>query len=164
MKELKQAKAVVNEPTQPKIKLKVAQGTDTPNSSKKITIHVGRGGTDSPAPPTAQSSGDGHGANGVKSGIGASTLGAGDKDRSVSATPSSTVPPPAAKAENGAQASPTNVSRPGNTTTSQFVPAPGLAHIPTVHAQPVPPPNLLEPKKLRAEGKGKISMIGAAKT
>lgn len=51
---LKKARAVVPEPTQPKIKLKVGQASEAP--SKKITIHVGgRGGsTDSPAPNPAQ--------------------------------------------------------------------------------------------------------------
>lgn len=54
--EIKKAKAVVTEPVQTKIKLKVSSDQPPP-SGKKITIHVaGRGGsTDSPAPATGQS-------------------------------------------------------------------------------------------------------------
>ncbi|KAK4242671.1 Bromodomain-containing protein [Achaetomium macrosporum] len=59
-KELNEAKAVVQEPPQPKIKLKMTPGQETPVvGSKKITIHVGgsRGSTAaSPAPQTGQSS------------------------------------------------------------------------------------------------------------
>ncbi|KYK56741.1 polybromo-1 [Drechmeria coniospora] len=54
--ELEKARAVVQEPAQPKIKLKVAPGSETAASSKKITIHVGGRGSsaDSPAPPPVQ--------------------------------------------------------------------------------------------------------------
>ncbi|KAF4592400.1 Bromodomain protein [Ophiocordyceps camponoti-floridani] len=54
--QLKKAQAVVTEPSQPKIKLKVGQSQEAPASTKKITIHVGgRGGsTDSPAPHVPQ--------------------------------------------------------------------------------------------------------------
>jgi len=59
-KELNEAKAVVQEPPQPKIKIKVPPGQETPTiGPKKITIHVGgsRGSTAaSPAPPTGLSS------------------------------------------------------------------------------------------------------------
>ncbi|KAI8250480.1 Chromatin structure-remodeling complex subunit rsc4 [Colletotrichum sp. SAR11_239] len=58
--ELKQAKAVVSEPSQPKIKLKVQQpAAEQPTTSKKITIHVGgkSDSADSPAPPVPQSAG-----------------------------------------------------------------------------------------------------------
>ncbi|KAI8159781.1 Chromatin structure-remodeling complex subunit rsc4 [Colletotrichum sp. SAR 10_65] len=58
--ELKQAKAVVSEPSQPKIKLKVQQpAAEQPTTSKKITIHVGgkSDSVDSPAPPVPQSAG-----------------------------------------------------------------------------------------------------------
>ncbi|KAF4898030.1 Chromatin structure-remodeling complex subunit rsc4 [Colletotrichum fructicola] len=58
--ELKQAKAVVPEPSQPKIKLKVQQpAAEQPTTSKKITIHVGgkSDSADSPAPPVPQSAG-----------------------------------------------------------------------------------------------------------
>ncbi|KAL2199098.1 Bromodomain-containing protein [Corynascus similis CBS 632.67] len=62
--ELNEAKAVVQEPPQPKIKLKMTPGQETPVlGSKKITIHVGgsRGSTAaaSPAPPTGRSSDSG---------------------------------------------------------------------------------------------------------
>jgi hypothetical protein len=57
--ELNQAKAAVQEPPQPKIKLKMTPGQETPVlGSKKITIHVGgsRGSTAaSPAPQTGRS-------------------------------------------------------------------------------------------------------------
>lgn len=58
--ELKQAKAVVQEPAQPKIKLKVQQpAPEQPTTSKKITIHVGgkSDSADSPAPSVFQSAG-----------------------------------------------------------------------------------------------------------
>ncbi|KAH0444215.1 bromodomain containing protein [Colletotrichum camelliae] len=58
--EMKQAKAVVSEPSQPKIKLKVQQpAAEQPTTSKKITIHVGgkSDSADSPAPPIPQSAG-----------------------------------------------------------------------------------------------------------
>ncbi|KAK2062406.1 Bromodomain-containing protein [Colletotrichum caudatum] len=58
--ELKKAKTAVQEPAQPKIKLKVQQpASDQPATSKKITIHVG-GKSDSgesPAPPVSHSAG-----------------------------------------------------------------------------------------------------------
>ncbi|KAL0935236.1 bromodomain containing protein [Colletotrichum truncatum] len=54
--ELKMAKAVVPEPSQPKIKLKVQQpATEQPAASKKITIHVG-GKSDSADSPAAAAS------------------------------------------------------------------------------------------------------------
>ncbi|KAL1838115.1 hypothetical protein VTJ49DRAFT_3020 [Mycothermus thermophilus] len=58
-KELAEAKAVVQEPPQPKIKLKMTPGQETPISVKKITIHVGgsRSSTAaSPAPHAGPSS------------------------------------------------------------------------------------------------------------
>ncbi|KAI1331361.1 Bromodomain-containing protein [Xylariaceae sp. FL0255] len=54
---IKEAKADVPDPPQPKIKLKVASTTEAPAPPKKITIHVG-GKTSvagSPAPPTGRS-------------------------------------------------------------------------------------------------------------
>lgn len=54
------AKAVVQEPPQPKIKLKIPLGSETPApSAKRITIHVKdtkSSGAPSPAPQTGQSS------------------------------------------------------------------------------------------------------------
>ncbi|KAK4105688.1 hypothetical protein N658DRAFT_128347 [Parathielavia hyrcaniae] len=62
-RELNQAKAVVQEPPQPKIKLKMTPGQETPVlGPKKITIHVGgtRGSAAaSPAPQTSQMSDSG---------------------------------------------------------------------------------------------------------
>jgi hypothetical protein len=58
-----EAKAVVQEPAQPKIKLKVPPGSETPvTSAKKITIHVKdnkSSGAPSPAPQTGLSSDSG---------------------------------------------------------------------------------------------------------
>lgn len=56
--QFKKAQAAVPEPAGPRIKLKVGQGSETPGSSKKITINVARGGsTDSPAPHGAETPG-----------------------------------------------------------------------------------------------------------
>ncbi|KAI8628863.1 Bromodomain-containing protein [Xylariaceae sp. FL1651] len=57
---LKEAKANVMEPPQPKIKLKLPHAVENPVHPKKITIHVGgkNSATGSPAPATGQS-GDG---------------------------------------------------------------------------------------------------------
>ncbi|TDZ66163.1 Chromatin structure-remodeling complex subunit rsc1 [Colletotrichum trifolii] len=58
LSQLKQAKAVVQEPSQPKIKLKVQQPvSEQPTTTKKITIHVGgkSDSAESPAPAAPQS-------------------------------------------------------------------------------------------------------------
>ncbi|KAI0410174.1 Bromodomain-containing protein [Xylaria palmicola] len=54
---LKEAKEAVPEPTQPKIKLRLQQPTESPGHPKKITIHVAgkNSATGSPAPATGQS-------------------------------------------------------------------------------------------------------------
>lgn len=169
--ELKQAKAVVSEPAQPKIKLKVGQGTETPTpANKKITIHVGRGsGTeiDSPAPQTADSSMDGQGVNGVKGGPGSGQLNPVDKARSASITvpsPSPSMGPTGARLEDGAQMSPVGLARPPSATSSQFAPSAGRPAMPT-QSHPLPHMNgLLEPKKLRGEGKGEFARFVVAKT
>ncbi len=63
-KELNEAKAVVQEPPQPKIRLKMTPGQETPvTGPKKITIHVGgsRGSAAaSPAPQTGRAPDLGH--------------------------------------------------------------------------------------------------------
>ena len=53
---LEEAKQHVQEPPQPKIKLKVPQSSETPTHPKKITIHVGgkNSAAGSPAPATGQ--------------------------------------------------------------------------------------------------------------
>ncbi|KAH6609176.1 polybromo-1 [Trichoderma cornu-damae] len=125
---LKKAQAAVSEPSQPKIKLKVGQGSETPGSSKKITIHVG--GRDSsvasPAPQSTQPSE----ANGAANVNGSSQPSANlEAPGSVSATAHSPSPSSQAglKAEDGARASPAaaNVSAgaPGQTAVRPPIPA-----------------------------------------
>lgn len=155
--ELKKAQAVVQEPAQPpKIKLKVAQGTETPSSAKKITIHVGgRGGSaDSPAPAVSQSADTpSGGVNGVTR-----TSSRLDATRSVSASVPS--PSPSAqvglKTEEMAPVSSAVVAQPsgGN-------PAAARPQIAVMAPQPLPqavPVNpvgsYVEQKRLRRAGKG----------
>lgn len=170
-KELEQAKAVVQEPPQPpKIKLKVAPGSETPSVTgpKKITIHVGgpRGSAAaSPAPPTGQSVDSNHSygaVNGnrvVPSAVAAISQ---DKARSLSA---SAAPSPAftqAKLEGGIQQSPVPLPpRAGmngatmgpGTLTPQQPDSAALqnGHVPVV-APPLPPP--IWDKIYRAPGRG----------
>ncbi|KAF4980154.1 hypothetical protein FZEAL_3773 [Fusarium zealandicum] len=171
--QLKQAKAVVSEPSQPKIKLKVGQSSDTPTpSAKKITIHVGgqRDSVDSPAPaqPTDTVT-NGQNVNGIAR---TSTPAQPpnnpqvDKARSVSVTvpspsPSTQAPP---KAEDAASASPAVVPRqlsamsglatPGVAAVAAPVPVP----VPVVQPQPVQHNPLangyMEQKHPRRPGKG----------
>ncbi|KAK3354663.1 Bromodomain-containing protein [Neurospora tetraspora] len=174
-KELDQAKAFVQEPPQPpKIKLKVAPGSETPSVSgpKKITIHVGgsRGSAAaSPAPPTGQSidSNHSHGAvNGNRVVPSAVPAISQDKARSlsVSAAPSPAVTQ--AKLEGGVQQSPVPLPPragvngaavvPGTATPGLNSQQPGSAalqngHVPIV-APPPPPP--IWDKTYRAPGRG----------
>lgn len=88
--------------------------------------------------------------NGVKPALGA----AADKDRSVSATPSSTLPN-GPKVEHGAQMSPAGVARPVSAASGQFAPGFNRPSVPAVQQPPPPQLNIIEPKKLRAPGKSK---------
>lgn len=173
-KELEQAKAVVQEPPQPpKIKLKVAPGSETPSVTgpKKITIHVGSRGSAaaSPAPQTGQSVDSNHSygaVNGnrvVPSAVAAISQ---DKARSLSA---SAAPSPAftqAKLEGGVQQSPVplppragmNGAAVVSGTATPGSQQPGSAalengHVPVV-APPPPPP--IWDKIHRAPGRGKV--------
>ncbi|KIH89296.1 bromodomain protein [Sporothrix brasiliensis 5110] len=111
--ELRQAKEVVQEPPQPKIKIKSA-AVSTPASSKKITIHVAntRGSSaDSPSgKPAASVSSD------AQTGRAAATPSALDKTRGLSkASPSpatSAVAVNGAKRESSSRASPALSQRP----------------------------------------------------
>lgn len=175
-KELDQAKAVVQEPPQPpKIKLKVAPGSETPSvtAPKKITIHVGSRGSAaaSPAPPTGQSVDSNHSfgpVNGNRVVPSALPALSQDKARSLSA---SAAPSPAvtqAKLEGGVQQSPVPLppragmngafTTPGTATPGLNSQQPGSAalqngHVPVV-APPPPPP--IWDKTFRAPGRGKF--------
>ncbi|KAL7908579.1 Bromodomain-containing protein [Trichoderma velutinum] len=132
--QLKKAQAAVSEPSQPKIKLKVGQGSETPSSSKKITIHVG--GRDSsvasPAPQVAQSS---ETTNGNVNGAGQLSANL-EAPRSVSASAPSPTPSSQVglglKVEDGIRASPAVGNMPAGAPGQPAVRPP----IPTIPSQP----------------------------
>ncbi|RFU77620.1 polybromo-1 [Trichoderma arundinaceum] len=152
---LKKAQAAVSEPSQPKIKLKVGQGSETPGSSKKITIHVG--GRDSsvasPAPQTTQPSE----ANGTTNVNGSAQLSANlEAPRSVSAsapspTPSSHV---GLKVEDSLRASPAVANMSAGTPGQTAVRPP----IPVIPSQPFQTNPLVngyaDQRRFRPAGKG----------
>ncbi|KAI0431554.1 Bromodomain-containing protein [Xylaria sp. FL1042] len=176
---LKEAKANVPEPPQPKIKLKLPQqAPETPGHPKKITIHVGgkSSATGSPAPATGQSGESEATRNGTPVNRnpfgGASSAGTSvnlsqlDKARSMSAS----VGPPspsvmgATKIEDVVQTVQTApITRPQATPTTfqHFVPVVVNASTPTTNGttpqyQPPPPPppkksatDILEAQKYR---------------
>lgn len=158
------ARAAVQEPTQAKIKLKVGQSTDTPNSSKRVTIHVGgrTNSVDSPAPQTAQSTETSAGVPPVNGTIRQPAL---DAARGASASAPSPSPSThvGLKAEDASRMSPAILAQ-----TPGALPGP-LAAAPTQFPQLLPPPppgppqiqsmnpmapGYVEPKRLRAPGKG----------
>ncbi|PHH91344.1 hypothetical protein CDD83_806 [Cordyceps sp. RAO-2017] len=163
--QLKKAQAVVQEPSQPKIKLKVGQAAEAPSSSKKITIHVGgRGGsTDSAtphvAPPTNPPAAAVNGAT--------RTSGRLEAARSVSASASlsALAPSPSPSTRGGLKTEDTvRISPAVATPTPVPVPAPaeapGPARPPPLAIQPRPVEGTplangyTEPKRLRRAGKG----------
>ncbi|RBA12344.1 hypothetical protein FPRO05_03794 [Fusarium proliferatum] len=148
--QLKQAQAVVTEPSQPKIKLKVGGSSETPTPGpKKITIHVGgqRDSADSPAP--AQSKGaltNGQTVNGTaRTSTPAQAVNPQlEKARSTSL---SAVPSPspsvqsALKPEEASRASPAVPSQPPSAAPSQATPSvPAAAPVAVPAPVPVPPP------------------------
>ncbi|PNY28280.1 Chromatin structure-remodeling complex subunit rsc1 [Tolypocladium capitatum] len=156
--ELKKARAVVQEPAQPpKIKLKVGQGTETPSSSKKITIHVGgRGGSaDSPAPTASQfADTPAGGVNGVTR-----TSSRLDATRSLSASVPSPSPSAQAgfKTEEMALVSPAVVAQPPSGAPAAARPL--VAAIPPYPLPQAVPNNpvingYVEQRRLRRDGKG----------
>ncbi|KAK2048264.1 Bromodomain-containing protein [Colletotrichum somersetense] len=175
--ELKKAKAAVQEPAQPKIKLKVQQpASDQPATSKKITIHVG-GKSDSgesPAPPVSHSAGSYVGdqtptSNGATRQGGLPAIPAGmDRLRSVSVASPSPSMVNNIKREDAARPSPAGT--PGHTGTPSAFPPPAGGQVaalssatfqPIGVAQPQPQTNGIQhqPKPLwdqarRAPGKG----------
>ncbi|KAL6829622.1 Bromodomain-containing protein [Trichoderma afarasin] len=131
--QLKKAQAAVSEPSQPKIKLKVGQGSETPGSSKKITIHVG--GRDSsvasPAPqvaPSSETNGNVNGAGQLSANL--------EAPRSVSASAPSPTPSSQVglglKVEDGIRASPAVGSMPAGAPGQPAVRPP----IPTITSLP----------------------------
>ncbi|SCN72749.1 uncharacterized protein FFM5_00496 [Fusarium fujikuroi] len=148
--QLKQAQAVVTEPSQPKIKLKVGGSSETPTPGpKKITIHVGgqRDSADSPAP--VQSKGaltNGQTVNGTaRTSTPAQAVNPQlEKARSTSL---SAVPSPspsvhsALKPEEASGASPAVPSQPPSAAPSQATPSvPAAAPVAVPAPVPVPPP------------------------
>lgn len=162
-KELKKAQAVVPEPAQPKIKLKVGQTTDSTPTPKKITIHVGgRGGSaDSPAPPATKNA-EGS-VNGQTNGAtGTSTPAQPSVETAANATgaaqsPTSSVPP-GLKAEESSVASPAGVPRPPSVSSGQATPGAVKPPIPVIPPQPFQHNPLvngyMEQKRLRGKDKG----------
>lgn len=154
------------EPAQPKIKLKVGQ-VEVPSSSKKITIHVGRGGSaDSPAPHTTQSA-DSPASSANVNGIGRPglpgqpNLGHLEKARSVSASVASPSPSlnVGLKTEDSAHMSPAGLSQPLTTIPGQATPGFPRPQVPPAPAQPPLVNGFVEQKKLRADGKGSLRSI-----
>ncbi|KAF4343200.1 polybromo-1 [Fusarium beomiforme] len=164
--QLKQAQAVVTEPSQPKIKLKVVGSSETPTPGpKKITIHVGgqRDSADSPAPAQSKEAiTNGQAANGTAR---TSIPSLGARSTSLSAVPS---PSPsvqsALRAEEVTRASPAVTSQPPSATPGQATPAaPVAAPVAVPAPAPVAPPQpitnplvngYMDQKHPRRPGKG----------
>ncbi|KAF4995872.1 hypothetical protein FGRMN_4829 [Fusarium graminum] len=169
--QLKQAQAVVTEPSQPKIKLKVGGSGDTPTPGpKKITIHVGgqRDSAHSPA-PAQQKDAATNGLN-VNGAAPISTPAQAvnpqlEKARSASA---SVLPSPspstqaAPNAEETTKASPAAVPQvlsavPGTPGAPPPAPVPAPAQLPVAPPQPIYNPLIngyMEQKHPRRAGKG----------
>lgn len=175
---LKEAKAIVPEPPQPKIKLRLPQAAESSGHPKKITIHVGgkNSVTGSPAPVTGQS-GDSEGIqnetpvnrnpfNGGSS-AGTSVIPPQlDKARSMSASagPPSPSVKAATKTEDAIQMVPAVQPQAPPTTFQHFVPVTTMAPVPMMNGtplqyqQPLPPPppkrsasDILEAQKYRPQ-------------
>jgi hypothetical protein len=182
---------VVQEPPQPKIKLKMAPGQETPVvASKKITIHVGgsRGSTAaSPAPQTSQPSDSGRpdaatdGSRGLVPAAAATTGGGFQLDNirplptsvaspspSVAGVAPGIVPPQPSAAfsrPNGTMPGAVNVPQgmlaPGQNTQQ---PPPAHPHL-NGHSVPAPAPAPVSPiwdYKYRAPGRGRSSPCPSA--
>ncbi|EWZ51983.1 Bromodomain-containing protein [Fusarium oxysporum f. sp. albedinis] len=171
--QLKQAQAVVTEPSQPKIKLKVGGSSETPTPGpKKITIHVGgqRDSADSPAPAQSKEAiTNGQTVNGTaRTSTPAQAVNPQlEKARSTSL---SAVPSPspsvqsALKAEEASRASPAVTSQPPSAAPNQATPAtPAAAPVAVPAPVPVAPPQpinnplvngYMDQKHPRRPGKG----------
>ncbi|GAP85348.1 putative bromodomain-containing protein [Rosellinia necatrix] len=164
---LKEAKANVPEPTQPKIKLRLPQAAETPGHPKKITIHVGgkNSATGSPAPVTGQS-GESEaprnetpvnrnpfsGASSTGTSVNLSQL---EKARSMSASAGPPSPSVRAvtKTEDAVPATPIVRPQAASTTFQHFVPAVANTPVPVVNGaapQYQPPPPLPPPPPKRS--------------
>ncbi|KEY68458.1 hypothetical protein S7711_01232 [Stachybotrys chartarum IBT 7711] len=174
--QIKSAKAVVPEPTQSKIKLRVGQApVDTPTTSKKITIHVGgRGGSaDTPTPQAAQAAqtparaaelpARGQDTNGTaRSSITSHIQPVTQLDKVQSVAAAVPSPRPSMqtglKVEDAPKLSPSGSAQPPpSTALEQATPAarPSAQPSPLPPQQTQPPVhNLFEQKRLRREGKG----------
>lgn len=153
-KELKQAKAQVPEPVQPKIKLKVGQQPEPPSSARRVTLHVGNGrGTPADSPAPAASPAPTQPTNGATPHP-QSSLAALEKARSASvASPSPSIQP--AMKGDDARMSPA-VRPPSATPAQQAAPSVTRPQYPVAQAQafqPIPTAPL-DQKRWRGAGKG----------
>ncbi|KAG6041647.1 hypothetical protein E4U41_003085 [Claviceps citrina] len=155
----KKARAAVPEPTQAKIKLKVGQSADAPNSAKRVTIHVG-GRTSSVASPVPQTAQSAEPSAGLPHANGAMRQPALEAARSASASAPSPSPLThvALKAEEAPRMSPAILAPapaplpgPPATPTPLPPPPPGPYQMPAANAMPL---GHVEPKRVRAPGKG----------
>ncbi|KAL5618241.1 hypothetical protein FOVSG1_000463 [Fusarium oxysporum f. sp. vasinfectum] len=171
--QLKQAQAVVTEPSQPKIKLKVGGSSETPTPGpKKITIHVGgqRDSADSPAPAQSKEAiTNGQTVNGTAR-TSAPAQAVNPQLEKARSTSLSAVPSPspsvqsALKAEEASRASPAVTSQPPSAAPNQATPAiPAAAPVAVPAPVPVAPPQpinnplvngYMDQKHPRRPGKG----------
>ncbi|KAG9507974.1 hypothetical protein J7337_001531 [Fusarium musae] len=172
--QLKQAQAVVTEPAQPKIKLKVGGSSETPTPGpKKITIHVGGQRDSADLPASAQSKmalTNGQTVNGTaRTSTPAQAVNPQlEKARSTSLSavpsPSPSVQSAALKADEASRASPAVASQPPSAAPSQATPAvPAAAPVAVPAPVPVAPPQpitnplvngYMDQKHPRRAGKG----------
>lgn len=158
---LKKAQAAVSEPFQQKIKLKVGQGgSETPSSSKKITIHVG--GRDSsvasPAPQATQA---------PETNSAANTNGSAQLSAKLEAPPSISASAPSStpssqvglKVEDGSRASPAVANVPAGTVVQTALRPP----IPAIPSQPFQTNPLVngyaDQRRFRPAGKGMVHIL-----
>ncbi|KAJ6442831.1 polybromo-1 [Purpureocillium lavendulum] len=147
--QLKEAQAVVPEPAQPpKIKLKIGQGTETPTSSKKITIHVGGRGSsaESPAPLSANSPA----APAINGTMRTSSRLEAARSGSLSAPSPSPSTQAGLKTEDSARATPVVTGPPPPVVPAAY-PQPSMPQQPMAHFAPVVT-TYVEPKRLRRKG------------
>ncbi len=167
--QLQAAKAVVQEPPQPKIKIKMTPGQEAPAVPKKITIHVAntRGSSaESPAPATGGSVSSEGGTNdrgsirnppnGQNS---APPANMGQLDKTRGASVASPSPSTGLKREDVVGASPAVIPRPNGPTSAvpspHNGPPPSSAILPNGHGQVAPNPGLPYETKFRFPGRGK---------
>lgn len=157
----------MQEPAQPKIKLKVGQPAEPATTAKKITIHVGgRGGSvESPAPQVTEPlvvtlNGT------AKPPLPLTVEKARSVSLAVSPSPSRQAAPhpeesvsvlpgtPSSRPTSSVSAVPNNVGA-GAPPTDNVVPVPPPPVLPPV----LPPVQILEPKRFRPENRGKLTLL-----